>query len=255
VGNEAHSADVGTLDSVPAFKGPARTLGDRAWPGFLYHNDIQDWQALFTRFARHQVVLSNPSGRLLAVGHSAPIPWDGTVDDLPMTIDAIIQRAVAAQRDGHTPTALAALAAIVEPAHRRRGLSSQVVRAMVALAARHRLTALIAPVRPTLKSLYPLIPMERYVTLMREDGSPFDPWIRVHWRLGAEVLSIAPETLVVSGTVADWEEWAGREFPKSGYYLVEGALEPIKIDCERDTGRYAEPCVWMRHAVKLDEAS
>jgi len=239
-----------TLDSKPILKEPAERLGDVAWPGFLYHNDIRNWQSLFTRFARHQIVLCDARETLLAVGHTLPIPWDGTIDDLPAGIDAIIQRAIRAHRDSVAPTALAALAAIVDPSHRGRGLSSQLVQAMVSLAARHRLEALIAPVRPTLKSLYPLMSMERYAVYTRSDGSPFDPWIRVHWRLGAQQLVIAPKTLVVTGTVGEWEEWTDRKFPKSGSYLIPGALEPITIDLDLDLGRYEEPNVWMRHTVR-----
>jgi hypothetical protein len=64
---------------------------------------------------------------------------------------------------------------------------------MKAAAADHGLGALIAPVRPTLKDRYPLTPMERYALWERDDGLPFDPWLRVHRRLGARFLAIAPE--------------------------------------------------------------
>jgi uncharacterized membrane protein YdfJ with MMPL/SSD domain len=83
----------------------------------------------------------------------------------------------------------------------------------------------------------------------RDDGSPFDPWIRVHWRLGAEYLKLAPEALVVMGTVAEWEEWTAMSFPESGEYVIPGALQPITIDRERNTGRYVDPNVWMRHPI------
>ena len=51
----------------------------------------------------------------------------------------------------------------------------------------------------------------------------------------------------ISGTVADWEGWAGMRFPESGRYVVPGALEPIEVDRERDVGLYVEPSVWRRH--------
>jgi GNAT superfamily N-acetyltransferase len=240
---------VKTLDSVPALKEPAGRLGDAAWPAFLYHNDVRNWRVLFTKFTRYQVCLCDAAGSLLAVGHTLPIPWDGTIDDLPQSIDSIIQRAIQAHHDSEIPKVLAALAAIVAPPHQGRGLSSQLVRAMTSLAVRYGLSGLIAPVRPTLKSLYPLMSMQRYATYTRSDGSPFDPWIRVHWRLGARQLAIAPKTLVVSGTVSEWEEWTGHRFPKSGSYLVPGALEPITIDLDLNLGRYEEPNIWMHHRV------
>ena len=68
------------------------------------------------------------------------------------------------------------------------------------------LTAVVAPVRPTWKERYPLIPIERYVEWRRKDGTHFDPWIRIHERVGGEILAVAPESMTISAPAADWEE-------------------------------------------------
>ena len=107
---------------------------------------------------------------------------------------------------------------------------------------------LVAPVRPSLKARYPLTPIERYAGWRRNDGLLFDPWLRAHERLGAEVLGIAEDSLIVEGTVAELEEWTGLALLESGSYVVPGALVPVEIDRERDHGVYREPNVWMRHA-------
>jgi hypothetical protein len=124
-----------------------------------------------------------------------------------------------------------------------------ILRAMRSTAAAYGLTALIAPVRPTLKHRYPLTPIDRYARWTRPDGSPFDPWLRVHWRLGAEFLQVAPQSMVVTGTVEAWETWTGLSFPESGPYVVSGALQPVVINLGRDCGRYEDPNVWMRHTT------
>jgi hypothetical protein len=128
-----------------------------------------------------------------------------------------------------------------------------VLGAMKTVAAGRGLGALIAPVRPTLKDSYPLTPMERYVRWERSDGFPFDPWLRVHRRLGAEYLRVAPRSMVITGTVSEWEEWTGMLFPESDTYVVPGALSPVVMDLERDLGVYEEPNVWMRHPVAVEE--
>jgi hypothetical protein len=120
---------------------------------------------------------------------------------------------------------------------------------MVAIARRHGLEALIAPVRPSLKERYPLVPVERYAGWRREDGLPFDPWIRVHERAGGTILKPEPRSLRITGTVAEWEEWTEMQFPESGEYVFPGGLSTVEIDREADAGRYWEPNVWMRHAV------
>jgi hypothetical protein len=91
--------------------------------------------------------------------------------------------------------------------------------------------------------------MERYARWEREDGLPFDPWLRVHHRLGARFLEVAPESMVVTGTVSEWEDWTGMHFPETGPYIIEGALRPVEMDLERNLGVYTEPNVWMRHPI------
>lgn len=54
-------------------------------------------------------------------------------------------------------------------------------------------------------------------------------------------------SMVISGSVAEWEMWTGRCFPDSGPYVIPGALVPITIDREANVGIYLEPNVWMVH--------
>lgn len=123
------------------------------------------------------------------------------------------------------------------------------IEAMVAIARRHGLSRLIAPVRPNWKERYPLTPIERYAAWRREDGLLFDPWLRVHERLGGEILRPEPESLRITGTVAEWEEWTGLRFPETGVYWFPAGLAPLSVSHEADLGAYWEPNVWMRHEV------
>ena len=167
----------------------------------------------------------------------------------------LMERAISAHRDRSTPNALSALAALVSAFHQRRGLSAEILRAMRSLAEERGMHSLVAPVRPTLKSSYPLTPFERYVGWKRDDGAPFDPWLRVHYRLGAEFLKVMPRALTVTGKVSEWEEWTGMSFPESGPYVVPGALQPVQMDLERNEGRYEDPNVWMRHPAAGGETT
>jgi GNAT superfamily N-acetyltransferase len=160
---------------------------------------------------------------------------------------------VAVKADGRRPTALSALAAIVDPSQRGRGLARRVLETMADIARRHGLKTLVAPVRPTLKQHYPLTPMEKYVKWTRAGGACFDPWLQVHQRMGAEIMQVAPKAMVITDTVAKWQEWTGLRFPESGPYVVPGAFQPVTIDVRRNIGRYEEANVWMRHpAVRAE---
>ena len=221
------------------------------WPEYNTHGDVlyDYWLRLDEAFAEYQFALyDEKADAVLAEGHSIPCAWDGTPEGVPDGIDGLIVDAFRLRDEGGAATTLSALAIEIAPAHQGGGLSRTMIGAIRALAADHGLPDLIAPLRPTWKERYPLTPIERYASWRREDGLLFDPWLRVHERLGAEVIGTAPEAMRIPGTVAEWEEWAGMAFPESGHYVVPRALVPVEIDRERDEGLYVEPCVWMRHA-------
>jgi hypothetical protein len=107
--------------------------------------------------------------------------------------------------------------------------------------------ALIAPVRPTWKERFPLIPIGEYIRWTRPDGQLYDPWLRLHARLGAELVEVCDASMTVTGSRQEWEEWTRLEFPGDGDYIVPGGLVPVRF--EGGHGRYVEPNVWMRHPV------
>jgi hypothetical protein len=228
-------------------------LNGESWPTFLLHGDISHWESLFDEFAEYQILFCEPADALIAVGHTVPFVWDGTLDDLPSTMAGLMERAVRVYRNRSTPNTLSALAALVRASQQRRGLSTEILRAMRSLAQERGMHSLVAPVRPTLKSSYPLTPFERYVEWKRDDGAPFDPWLRVHYRLGAEYLKVMPKSLVVTGQIPEWEEWTGMSFPESGPCIVPGALQPVWIHGEQNEGRYEDPNIWMLHPIAGEE--
>ena len=242
---------VRTLAEHPELEPHFPRLHALAWPRFVHEGNNTGglWGRLFSDFRDFQFGLWDEAGALAAVGNSIPFVCDGSRADLPADMPELLQRGVTVKRDERQPTALSALAAIVDPQHRARGLSRRIIEAMRDIARRHALHTLVAPVRPTLKQLYPLTPMERYVTWTRPNGTAFDPWIGVHLAMGAEILKVAPTAMVTTDTVAKWEEWTGLRFPESGSYVVAGAFQPVTIDLRADVGRYEEANVWMRHAM------
>lgn len=209
----------------------------------------QEWQLLFDVFAQFQLLLCDSSDQLIAVGHIVPSLWDGNVSTLPRSIPEIVLRAQQAYLQQQTTNIFVAVAAMVQPALQGRNLSRMLVEEMKSAARRHGCHSLLIPVRPTWKSRYPLTPMERYVAWRRPDGTYFDPWLRVHGRLGAEGLGVISKAETFEGSVKDWQEWTEMAFPESGLYVVPGALQPIQIDCELNRGLYEEPNYWMKHHI------
>jgi len=215
-------------------------------PEFAGHGEIalRHWGKLRHELPDLQLVLYDDEHDVV-VGHARTMPAR-QADGLPGGIDDILESWFG---DGPRPEpdVLSAMVAVVDSGRRGEGLSSLLIEGMRDLAGRAGYASLIAPVRPTWKDRYPLIPIERYVRWTRDDGLPFDPWLRVHTRLGAELLEVCPASMVVEGTSDEWETWTGMSFPDDGEYVVPGALVPVRFTDGR--GTYVEPNVWMRHPV------
>lgn len=220
------------------------------WPEYNLHGDDlnQWWGYLDEELADFQFVLyDEETDEVVAEGHTGPLWWDGSDATLPPGIDAAIAQVFERRRAGLPVNTLCALAAESPRGGRRRGLAVELLQGMRTLAERHRLTHLVAPVRPSMKELYPLTPIERYVQWRREDGQLLDSWMRVHERLGARVATPLPHSMRITGTVDEWESWTGMAFPESGSYVFPEGLAPVEIDRAADRGSYWEPNVWMVH--------
>ncbi len=239
-----------TLAQQPELEAEMPRLHSESWPEFILHDPIamRYWGSLFSTFADFQYVLCDENGAALAAGHTIPLAWDSTVAGLPSGWDAALEQGFHDYEQGRFPTALCGLSIVIAPDVQGHGLGSEMARAMKAIAERYGLPDLLIPLRPSLKSDYPFIPIEEYIQWKRGDDTPFDPWLRIHTRLGAKVCCIAPRSMVITETVRGWEEWTGMSFPESGSYAVPGALSPVIIDKKRDLGCYEEPNVWIRYA-------
>jgi hypothetical protein len=235
-----------THSERPDLAGPAWEATEDTLPEYNNHGDVLNryWDRLLDERPDFQFHLLGDGGEILGRARSIPIRWDGSVEDLPAGIDGAIARGF----DEGGANVLCALVIMIPRDLQGQGLSGRAVEAMTTIARRHELGALVAPVRPSWKARYPLVSIERYADWRRADGLFFDPWMRVHERLGARVLKPEPRSLQITGTVAEWEEWTGMAFPESGDYWFPGGLATVRIDHDGDRGSYWEPNVWMTHS-------
>ncbi|EPG4010181.1 hypothetical protein I9Y56_004066 [Providencia stuartii] len=70
-----------------------------------------------------------------------------------------------------------------------------------------------------------------------------------HWRLGGKILQPVYRSMVIVGTIKQWESWTGMRFMQSGQYIVPQALVPVNIDTQAQWGEYIEPNLWMLHSL------
>ncbi|NEA38429.1 GNAT family N-acetyltransferase [Streptomyces sp. SID11385] len=245
----------------------SRSVLHQVWPEFIFHDAASErYVPLVERYfpefdlllvegeaegggAGQGVGAGSDGGnvRVVAGGWGVPVRWDGSYEDLPAGYDGALERSVAQYGSGVAPDTLVVMAAAVDPALRARGLAGALLTALREKAIAAGLSRVVVPVRPTLKARYPLTSMAEFARWTRDDGLHLDPWVRTHQRLGASVLGVAEDSMIIGGTVAEWEKWTGMALPGSGSYVVPGALDVLRVDREADRAVYREANLWMRH--------
>jgi GNAT superfamily N-acetyltransferase len=218
------------------------------WPEFVFHDPVprQYIGRVDEYFANFSIFLLD-DGEVAAGGWGVPFVWDGTPDDLPEGYRTALVASVEDHEAGRVANALSFMAATVAEKYDRQGLAARVLNALIDRAGAVGLTRVVAPIRPTWKHKYPQFNMAEYAKWTRDDGLSIDPWIRTHQRMGAAILKPAPNSLVVTGSVAEWETWAGMPFPATGSYFVPEALNLVEVDREHDVAIYCEDNLWVQH--------
>ncbi|MEV0617380.1 N-acetyltransferase [Nonomuraea sp. NPDC050404] len=241
-----------TLAERPEFAASLWDM-DHTWHPFMLHDPIADlfYGHATTLYSEYVLVADDDTepGRLVA--RACMIPFIRGGADLPDDgWDGAIRSGTLA-RERNLPTdAISALEITIRRDLLGKGLSSLMLTAMRAQAAHLGHHELFAPVRPTAKHLEPHTPMHEYASRTRPDGLPHDPWLRVHVRAGGKIVKVAPRSMVVAGTLAEWRTWTELPFDRTGPVEVPGALTPVHCDVPHNHAVYVEPNVWVSHPLR-----
>ncbi len=228
-----------------------------AWPEFMQHDAtalLYFGKPHLDAYLDTAFAVVDPARPEVAVGRTFAVPFAFAGvpgrEELP---DAgwggVIRWAHQDRALGRPADALSALDITLRPSHRGRGASRRVLDALRERAGALGYRQMFAPVRPTAKHLEPFTPFAEYVARSTAEGLPADPWLRVHARAGGRIVKVAPTSMVVAGSVADWRRWTGMGFAASGPVAVPGGLVPVHVSLEQDHAVYVEPNVWVRHTV------
>ncbi|HEX3537851.1 MAG TPA: hypothetical protein VHU15_13905 [Stellaceae bacterium] len=215
----------------------------------LYYRDGLDRYLDFILVA----VDRDDPGRAIARAVSVPFALGGDCPERAELPDGgwdeIIRWSHADHIAGRAANAVSALEIMVLPPYRGRGLSQLMLAKLCDNTRARGFADLYGPVRPTEKHLEPLTPFADYVAQARPDGLPRDAWVRAHLRVGGRIVRIAPCSMVIAGTLAEWRQWTGCPFDQSGDAIIPGALVPVHVSCEQNHAVYIEPNVWIHHRV------
>lgn len=226
-----------------------------SWPAFSSQDPIA-W-LLYPRMVTELpeyvfVATDGATGEVVAKAFSVPFALHGAGRDGQLPAqgwDRVLMWAFADLRRGVKPDTVSAIEISIRPDRQGQGLSGRMLTAMRENARAHGFTEVVAPVRPSGKPAEPDASIHEYAYRTREDGLPHDPWLRVHVRAGAVIDSVAPLSMTITGSLAQWREWTGLPFDEAGPVHVPGALNPVHCDPEQGYAVYVEPNVWVRHGL------
>lgn len=241
---------VTTIDRTDLIKRGDKIV-EAVWSEFMLHDAVANeyFFQLYSAFPEYQFWLVDGE-EIIGIGNSIPIYWNDELENLPEEgWDWALKKGFDDLKAGIKPNLLCGLSITINPKFQRKGFSTKIVKSMVQMGRKNNLEFLIIPVRPTLKNNYPLIDMKQYITRQREDGQIFDPWLRVHEKLGGKIIKVCSKAMDIRGSVQDWKNWTGVDFPKTGSYKIEGALKLVEINLKNDEGIYIEPNVWVVHEI------
>lgn len=222
-----------------------------------YVNAEPTWSECFPKILEAQAhlqifIVDGKCDELLAVICHCQLSWDGDPTTLPGYNQLLRETLV--EDDTQQPNMLVGIMGIVPDKHRGKNVPEKLYMAMQKLAKDYNFDYITSPIRPTLKHLYPNYSTEEYLSWKTKDGRPFDPWIRTNMASDTECLGIAHDSIGVTASLEQWQEWCGMVFPVSGEYLIPGGHKLLKVDVENDSAFYGEDHVWYSYdLIEIDD--
>lgn len=244
-----HQLRVFSLEEKSELFEKADAICIKAWPEFILHDTVGGNNGIIfvEAYKKYQLLILDQE-EIAAVINTIPLQYTGKIEELPDEGWSWgVTKAISDLKKGRKPNMLLGVQIVVNPDYQGKGISSFATSQMHNLMRKYNLEKLIIPVRPNNKCEYPLIDMDEYIKWKNEDGSVFDNWLRVHQKNGGMIIRVCKKAMKIEGTVSEWAGWTGKQFPGSGDYIIEGALNPISVNIEKNIGRYIEPNVWVAY--------
>ncbi|MDF1696275.1 MAG: hypothetical protein P1U56_10600 [Saprospiraceae bacterium] len=219
-----------------------------AFPDVIFQSEVVQhaWKKILKYFPTFQLYYVE-SNSVVGFINAIPFFWDKNLKDLPDEgWDWLVETGIRGYEQNITPNSLGGLQIIVAKNYLGKGYSKLLIKEGKKLANHLGYKNFVIPIRPTLKSNFPKMHMEEYMELKKE-GKIYDPWIRTHISSGAHIIKICPKAMSIYGSIQVWESLLKTKIQKSGDYIVEGALNPVSIDLNTNSGAYYEDNIWINY--------
>jgi GNAT superfamily N-acetyltransferase len=222
-------------------------IEDQVWPTF---NQFADGSiAIDYDRDLHLVAERKDTNELVATIDAIEIDWDGNPKTLPERgWTEIIEEGLIREAEGRELKTdwIAALGTSVLPDYQKFGLSKTLLEELVKKAKSLGYKGMVAPVRPIYRFRMPDLTIQDYVNVRLPDGEHFDPWVRIHERIGGQIIGVCPASAVFSAPITDWQDWSKMKLPENGKVLVPNAINYLEI--KDSLGVLKEDSIWILHS-------
>jgi len=194
--------------------------------------------------------------RLIGHGIATRIEWNGNPRQLPRgwqgAVRECFQNHAGKQNRCNTHVGLFIK---VEDEHRGHQWAERILEEMKRVGRSSGLSTLVIPLRlpKHYEREYAELPIERLADLRRDDGEHLDHWLRLHLRLGAEIIGFSNASHQHAMNLDDFtRQFECGSLDGTGYHLVaqHGEWYRAFVDLERDFALINQSCVWVRHRLQ-----
>lgn len=232
-----------------------RQVVAEAFPAIIQNSEIvkNDWEKVERYFPSYQRILLDEAQSIIGLICTLPFHWTKPLSELPMDgWDWLMGQGISDFESKIAPNYLGGLQIVINKNHKGKGHSKMFIAEGKRIMQSHGFENFVLPIRPTMKSQFPEMPMIDYISY-KENDKIFDPWIRTHMNSGAKVINVCNNAMNVKGDISFWESLVGAKIKKSGSYKVEGALNLVSVDIESNLGEYREDNIWIYYSyLSLD---
>jgi GNAT superfamily N-acetyltransferase len=193
----------------------------------------------------HLVAVS--AGKIVGTIDGCPLDWDGDPEHLPeLGWTGMIEAARRGFED-LSPRWVGAIGTSVDPEFESSGLAGRLLTALRDVALTLGYAGVAAPVRPVSRWRMPQVSLEEYAKARLSDGRHFDPWVRVHERIGGRIVAVCEQSASFVGDHEQWERWLGMRLPVDGRVLAAPRTVDF-LDLFMGVGVLTEGSIWMVHS-------
>jgi hypothetical protein len=197
--------------------------------------------------------INTEDSQLIAHGVMTNICWNKQSTDLPEGWQGAVRRSYENMQNKIKKNALVGLYIRVEEQFKQHGYAEKIINTMKNFASEQRYDSLIIPLRlPQRYTLsYAKMKYLKFINLKRKDGQYVDHWLRIHTRLGGNIIGTCLTSHQHAMNLGDFlTQFNTKKIRFSGYYLSErqGLWYNVYVDTKRKIALINQECTWVNHA-------